>query len=162
MPEKNVVELLVSKEGLSQIIAERNLPGPRAVTVHNRAELDKTLKSVAFPVLMKPVYSTSWYLKETVERIGNRKAIVCNDSSELCAYYEKVSEVDPQVILQEVIPGDDPCLHYVCGYFEKDGRLAAVFAGQKVRVTPLHFGSASFVVSVRDEALLKAAQDLLQ
>jgi predicted ATP-grasp superfamily ATP-dependent carboligase len=63
--------------------------------------------------------------------------------------------------VQELIPGEDSRLYYVCGYFNADGQLEAAVAGQKVRITPIHSGSASFVESVRDDRLLDAARTLL-
>jgi predicted ATP-grasp superfamily ATP-dependent carboligase len=96
-----------------------------------------------------------------VELIGVRKVIICSDPVELERWYGKVSQVDPRVVLQEMIPGGDDSLYYVCGYFRSDGELEAAFAGRKMRLTPIHFGSASFVRSVYDEELLQLSAKLL-
>jgi predicted ATP-grasp superfamily ATP-dependent carboligase len=162
MPEQDIVEKLISKEGLAGIIEKGKLPGPRSKTIVNKAELDCVSRAVTYPILMKPAYSASWYLPELVKLIGVRKAIVVESRNQLEQLYGIVMTVDPRVILQEIIPGEDSRLYYICGYFNEEGKLEAVFAGQKLRVTPIHFGSASFVKSVRDETLLKATVDLME
>ncbi len=161
IPDHDTAEKLISKAGLSEIIAERNIPGPRSETVNSPDDFQAAIQNISYPVLMKPIYSASWYLSKMVELIGVRKVIICDSVDELGRWYEKVSRVDPRVVLQELIPGDDDCLYYACGYFNSDGKLEAIFAGQKLRLTPIHFGSASFVKSVYDEKLFQVTTDLL-
>ena len=162
MPKPEVVEKLVSKNGLSEVIEEKKLPGPFAKVIMNKNELESMGENITYPVLMKPAYSASWYLAEMVNLIGVRKVIVIENKKELEEWYNKVSPLDPRVILQELIPGEDANLYYVCGYYNKEGKLEAIFAGQKLRVTPIHFGSASFVKSVYDEELFRATSELLE
>ncbi|MBU1319240.1 MAG: hypothetical protein KKG33_09090 [candidate division Zixibacteria bacterium] len=161
MPSCGIAESLVSKAGLADIISTYELPGPRARIVENGDEFRDAVEFVGPPALMKPVYSASWYRQEIVDRVGIRKAFVSEDADALRSWYDKVSDVDPRVILQEFIPGDDASLYYVCGYFNSNAEMEAVFAGRKVRLTPIHYGSASFVESVYDEVLFEAAYNLL-
>ncbi len=161
MPEIDTVEKLVSKAGLAEMIEERKLPGPRSVTVSDADEFEAGCGAITFPVLMKPVYSASWYLSEMVELIGVRKVIICQDADELQRWYDKVRRIDSRVVLQELIPGSDDHLYYACGYFDEGGRLSAIFAGRKLRLTPIHFGSASFVRSIYDEELFRISEELL-
>jgi predicted ATP-grasp superfamily ATP-dependent carboligase len=162
VPEPELAERLVSKDGLAEILQERDLPGPTSSTIREPSQLDHVVGKLRYPVIMKPIYSASWYLQDMVDRIGYRKVIVISDEAELRHWYKLVAEVDPRVILQEFIPGEDANLYYVCGYFNADGKLEGIFAGQKLRITPVHFGSASFVRSIRDDALLTKAVNLLQ
>lgn len=160
-PSRETAESLVSKAGLAKIIDKNKLPGPRARIVETADEFGDAFDFVGSPALMKPVYSASWYRQEIVDRVGVRKAFVSEDAETLRSYYDRVSDVDPRVILQEFIPGEDDSLYYVCGYFNRSNEMEAVFAGKKVRLTPIHYGSASFVESVYDETLFKAAYNLL-
>ena len=162
MPEQRVLERLVSKQGLSEIIEEKGLPGANSRTVGNGEEADAAARSLDYPILMKPVYSASWYRPELRSLVGGRKVITVENRDELKRWYNIVSAVDPRVILQEIIPGEDSCLYYTCGYCNREGRVEAIFAGQKLRITPVHFGSASFVRSVRDEALLEQAVHFME
>lgn len=162
LPEEDILEKLVSKEGLAEIIEEKGLPGASSRTVMNEGELAHVSQGLTYPILMKPVYSPSWYRSEMVDLVGTRKVVVLEDKSQLERWYKVVSVVDPRVVLQEIIPGEDSSLYYTCGYCNREGKLEAVFAGQKLRITPIHFGSASFVKSFYDEKLLKEAADFVE
>jgi predicted ATP-grasp superfamily ATP-dependent carboligase len=162
MPSPEATERLVSKEGLSDIIRERGIPGPTALTVMTPDELDHAESEIRYPVIVKPVYSASWYRREMTDHIGYRKVILVENREDLKHWYSRIAVIDPRVILQEYVPGEDVRLYYVCGYFNADSKLEAAFAGQKVRVIPVHFGSASFVQSMHDERLIEAARGLLQ
>jgi D-aspartate ligase len=161
MPSNNTAEALVSKAGLAEIISHYGLPGPRASVVHSAEGLDSAFEHVGAPALMKPVFSASWYRQAIVDRIGVRKAFVSETIDDIRSSYNRFADIDPLVILQEYIPGDDDSLYYVCGYFNANSEMEAVFAGRKVRLTPVHYGSASFVESVYDESLFEAAYNLL-
>ncbi len=162
IPEQDILEKLVSKKGLSEILEERGLPGACSKVIMNEDQLDHMSQGFTYPILMKPVYSPSWCRSEMVNLIGSRKVIIIENRNQLERWYKIVSVVDPRVVLQEIIPGEDSRLYYVCGYCNVEGKLEAIFAGQKLRITPIHFGSASFVKSVYDETLLKAASDFVE
>ena len=162
IPAPDVVERLLSKSGLADTILERGIPGPRSTVVLDDAELHSAEEQLRYPVLIKPVFSASWYRAEMTDRIGHVKVVVAENREELREAYGRIAALDPQVVLQECIPGEDSRLYYVCGYYGTDGGLEAIFAGQKLRVTPVHFGSASFVTSVRDQRLVEATRRLLE
>jgi predicted ATP-grasp superfamily ATP-dependent carboligase len=162
MPEEDVVQRLLSKDGLTRVLQESVVLGPRSLTILEPGDLNRSASGVRYPVIIKPIYSASWYRAEMVQQIGYRKVILVNDSNELRHWFDLIAQVDPRVILQEFIPGEDSRLYYVCGYYGADGRLEAIFAGQKLRITPVHFGSASFVSSIRDERLFEATDNLLR
>jgi predicted ATP-grasp superfamily ATP-dependent carboligase len=162
IPQPDVVECLLSKSGLADTIEERDIPGPRSTVVLDAAALADSEEQLRYPVLIKPVFSASWYRAEMTGIIGHVKVVVAENREQLRRAYQRIASIDPQVVLQEFIPGEDSRLYYVCGYFGADGALEAIFAGQKLRVTPVHFGSASFVTSVRDERLVEATRRLLE
>ena len=62
-------------------------------------------------------------------------------------------EIDPRVVVQEVIPGPDEFLLYFVCYMNRDQEMLGAFTGRKVRVTPIHFGSASYVQTMYDARL---------
>jgi D-aspartate ligase len=72
IPDYNTAEKLVSKAGLSEIIADRNLPGPWSETVNSPDDFRAASRNISFPVLMKPIYSASWYLSVVRESEQSR------------------------------------------------------------------------------------------
>jgi predicted ATP-grasp superfamily ATP-dependent carboligase len=70
---------------------------------------------------------------------------VINDYEELCSWYDILSKHNNEIIISEIVPGPDENLYYAPSYRTRDGKYLGIFVGQKVRVTPVHFGSASYV-----------------
>ena len=65
------------------------------------------------------------------------------------------------MIVQEVIPGEDERLAYCCFYVDRGRRPLAVFAGRKLRILPVQFGSATYVRSFHDPDLERVSLKLL-
>jgi predicted ATP-grasp superfamily ATP-dependent carboligase len=65
------------------------------------------------------------------------------------------------VVVSEIIPGDDRELLYFVFYRSADGRIWH-FSGRKERIVPIHFGSASFVVSTEAEDLDRVSITFLE
>jgi predicted ATP-grasp superfamily ATP-dependent carboligase len=92
---------------------------------------------------------------------GSEKSIVAATPEALIAAYAEISKVDADVIITEVIPGDDRNLLYFAFYRSADGRIWHI-SGRKERVTPVHFGSASYVVSIQHPELERISIDFLE
>ena len=120
-----------------------------------------------YPVIIKPVFSPSWQNPEVRALLrpsllgGGPKVVLCENETELLAAYRKIAAHDPRMIVEEVIPGEDSNLLYFCFYLDRDSRPLATFAGQKLRLLPVGFGSASFVQSLYDPELERIGLDLL-
>src|SRR5262249_13277934 len=122
--------------------------------------------AVRFPCLIKPARSNSWHREAVQTKLkeiagGSEKAILASTREELVAAYIAISELDADVIVTEVIPGDDRDLVYFAFYRSADGRVWHI-SGRKERVVPVHFGSASYVVSIQDPVLEKVSIDFLE
>ena len=68
----------------------------------------------------------------------------------------------PAVIIQEMIPGEDERLAYLCFYIGREGEPLGLFAGRKRRVLPPGLGSASLAESMADPRLTEVALRLLR
>ena len=81
---------------------------------------------------------------------------------ELLANYDTIAAINPKLIIQEFIPGDDENLVYACFCIGRDGTPLGLFAGRKCRVLPPGSGSASYVESMTDPALTDVTLRLLR
>jgi predicted ATP-grasp superfamily ATP-dependent carboligase len=116
--------------------------------------------------LIKPVRSNSWHREAVQKKLkgisgGSEKSIFAKTPDALIAAYLEISAVDADVIITEAIPGDDRDLLYFAFYRSSDGRIWHI-SGRKERVTPVHFGSASYVVSMQDSTLERTSIDFLE
>ena len=158
---------LLTKDGLNRIAQLHDIPHPQMFQVHNAAELKEIAAQLPYPVIIKPVFSPSWLRPEITSLLkksflgGAPKVAVCNNANELLELYKKIAVYDDRVIIQEIIPGEDERLVYFCFYMNRQSKPLATFAGEKLRVLPVGFGSASYVRSFHDPKLDEISLKLL-
>ena len=136
---------LTSKRTTFELAERHGFPRPKTQFVNNRIELAAFARGVGGPTLIKPDLPASWRAGEAREVAGGRKVIVGRDVDDILAGYEQIAPYTPSVLAQEVIPGPDSNLLYWCGFVRGDGVVCGRLIGRKLRVAPIHFGSASFV-----------------
>ena len=163
MPDHATVLKLLTKDGLDAVAREHDIPAPRTIIPADRAGVEAAAREVQFPVLLKPAESHAWKAKAIVDLIGvGTKVIPCATRDELLAQYDRIAALDPAVIVQEMIPGEDERLVYCCFYIGRAGDPLGAFAGRKRRVLPPGLGSASFAESMDDPALTDVTLRLLR
>ena len=167
MPEEDTLISLTTKDGLQDIAEKFNIPAPRTIFIKDNQQIESVVKSVNYPVILKPSESTYWQ-NPRIERLlrsgllsGSAKVILCNNTTELINFYNMIATIDDRLVIQEVIPGEDSRLVYFSFYFNRQSKPLGIFAGRKYRIIPTGFGSASYVRSIRDHELEEIAYHLL-
>jgi len=120
-------------------------PTPHWRLITGRKDLISFVKKVKGKILIKPDVSHHWQIESAQQIKGEAKVMVASNRDELLKIYELVKPFSKNLILMEYIPGPDKNLFYWTGFVRKDGKVAGRLVGQKTRVHPIHFGSASFV-----------------
>ena len=143
--KKENVYRTVPKINMYETAVELGIDVPKSYIPHNQSELKGIFDDLKKPFILKPSYSNTWYVKEMAQLVSNQKCIVINDYDELCQWYDILSKNKNEIIISEIVPGPDQNLYYVPSYRTRNGKYLGIFVGQKVRVTPVHFGSASYV-----------------
>lgn len=162
MPHHDTVLELLTKDGLDNAAARTDTPAPRTVAPAGRADVEAAADALTFPLILKPVESHDWKAPAVAELIGyGTKIVHCRDRGELLAHYDRIAAVNPRLIVQEFVPGDDRNLVYACFYIGRDGEPLGLFQGRKCRVLPPGSGSASYVESMQDPRLTEACLKLL-
>jgi D-aspartate ligase len=158
MPPHSLIEQLVSKDGLDAIAREHGLPAPRTIVPRDIEELEALAGGLDYPVLIKPALSPGWDDSAIYAIIGdNNKVVVASSRDELLSMYKRLAPFEARMVVQELIPGPDQELFYVCMYCDASSEPVGLFAGQKLRLFPVHFGSASYVKTCWDPALVEVA-----
>jgi predicted ATP-grasp superfamily ATP-dependent carboligase len=133
----------------------------------NAQELKSLASRFPYPAILKPQESVYWHRPEIASQLrenalsGRVKAVLCHSASELIHSYRNIAVYDSRMIVQEVIPGPDHKLSYISFYLNRGSQPLTLFAGRKLRVIPIGFGSASYVHSFRDSDLEDVALRLL-
>ena len=165
-PSTEIIRKTAAKDALFHTARENGVPVPETFVPKSLDEVREISAVIPYPCLIKPVRSNSWHreaVQKKLSRIpgGSEKSILAKTAEGLVAAYVEISEVDTDVIISEVIPGDDRDLLYFAFYRSSDGRVWHI-SGRKERVTPVHFGSASYVVSIQDPILERISLDFLE
>jgi len=161
MADQKVQESLVSKSRLHEIAIHAGIPVPQTYIIKSPNELPYVSEEISYPCIIKPAYSQSWRRPQLKALIGSQKVIKADTPEMLTYWYKKIAPIEPRIVIQEVVPGEDDHLHYVCSYFDRNSRMLGAFIGRKIRVTPIHFGSASFAKTMYDPILLELNRKLL-
>jgi D-aspartate ligase len=168
MPDHPTVVNLLTKDGLTRIAQSCGVAVPRMVIPTDISGLKEIAEQLSYPVIIKPMFSPSWLRPEIIEILRDDplssppKVALCADTEALINAYLKISQYDSRVIIQEVIPGEDQRLVYFCFYLDRQSVPLATFAGRKLRILPVGFGSASYVRSFYDQALEEISLNFLK
>lgn len=167
MTDHATITSVITKDGLHKIAASYDIPSPQMFPAYSKDDVNKIADSLSYPVILKPVFSPSWLRYEIVSLLRNNflsgpsKVAYCQNEQELVETYNKIAIYDPNMIIEDVIPGGDERLAYYCFYLDRQSRLLAGFAGRKLRVLPVGFGSATYVRSFYDADLEEISLKLL-
>lgn len=153
---------LTRKIDTFQLASHHDFPCPKFAAIETREGLIAFWKSAGPHVLLKPDLSLSWRSGKAGELAGDSKVMIAGTLEELLAIYDRMAPYSSGLIAQEVIPGDDKCLIYWCGFRGPDQKVGGSLVGRKLRVVPVHFGSASLVELVEMPEVDKTCVDFLE
>jgi len=156
-PSRATVDLLMSKEAFTTLARERGWPIPPTIAAESRSELEAEIPKLRFPVILKP------RLKTVASREhASQKAYRCPDLAALYRAYDDVSPWEPEVVVQEWIPGTDADVHYSFHYFDAELREVASFEGHKIRQWIPEVGSTASSEPVHPEVVAPLSREILQ
>lgn len=133
-------EKFVDKQFTYALADAAGVAVPRTVVPHSSEELERYATDVRYPVLVKPSQSHLY------SEVFGRKLTQVEDHAELRAAYDEAASRGLDVMLQEMIPGDDfEGTSYNCYMWEGEPLLE--FTAAKVRLLPHRYGRPSSMVS---------------
>ena len=153
----NFLELFLNKWCFYEACIEHDLPAPASFRIEDAQDLEQIAKNVSFPCIMKPIYYHRWAMKE-----GLTKAVFCRDISELLDCGRKLSENLTELIIQEVIEGDEDNIYVVAAYFDRYSTPHGIFVGQKIRQYPVGFGTTTLIRTADVSGLAERSVNFLQ
>jgi D-aspartate ligase len=156
LPSAETVERLMSKEAFAGQARARGWPIPATVAAASRATLLEGMRALRYPVILKP------RLKNLASREhASQKAYRCADEAALLRAYDDVGPWEPEVVVQEWIPGTDADVHYSFHYFAQDMREIASFEGRKIRQWIPEVGSTASSEPVEPPVVSALSREIL-
>lgn len=158
----DITSTLMNKGSLVKYAEERGVPTPKTYFFNPRDDYKSILSDFKFPCLIRPEFGRQWFNEPLKTIVRGEKLVKAKDIIEMHNWLEKILPYDNNLIFQEIIEGPDENLYYSVCYISRDNKILGYFTGQKLRIIPIHFGSASFMRTCSSEQVLPLCKKLLE
>jgi predicted ATP-grasp superfamily ATP-dependent carboligase/ubiquinone/menaquinone biosynthesis C-methylase UbiE len=148
---------LCSKKEMAVLARRFGVPTPEVAFPRSLQDVLQYIETARFPVMLKGIDGN--LLKA---RTGKKMAIVYSPRQLQEMYLALENPEEPNVMLQEYIPGGDDSIWMFNGYFNARSECLVGFTGRKLRQTPIHTGMTSLGICLRNDVVEKTTKDLMR
>ena len=148
---------LCSKKELYFLAKQYGFPTPETVFPQSRIDLLQFLQKAVFPLVVKGIDDRC--LSGRV-KTGIR---IAHSADELLKCYDEIEDpAQPNLMVQEYIPGNADSVWMFNGYFNDKSECLVGFTARKLRQRPAYTGVTSLGICVGNEAIDKSIRGLLK
>jgi len=159
-PEQSasLVRSLTSKREARLLAQKCGVATPCIFVPRHRQDVVDFAETAVFPVMLKASDGPRFW-----RRTGRDGKIIVKTPLELLELYARLEDFsDPNLMLQEYIPGSDDSVWMFNGYFDRRSRCLASFTGRKIRQAPVYTGVTSLGICTKNKVVEKTTIDLMQ
>jgi D-aspartate ligase len=138
----SALDLLVDKGRFGAALDRLRLPHPTTRKLKSIHDLELVSDAVLETSFLKPVQSQQFFARFGV------KAFMISDRSDAQARLQQCAAAGLEMVLQEYIPGPPTNHYFIDGFVDRAGIVKALFARQRLRMSPPDFGNSTMMVSV--------------
>ena len=162
-PSASTMESVKNKRLQYELAEAAGVPIPETLFPSGCDELERAAEKLdGFPYIIKPLEAQKWRLKRFAHVANGKKAITVNSREELLSEYRRIAAHDENVMVQEVIAGDDEHLVTFLGYCSDEHKPLAYCLRSKLRQNPIDFGYCTATVSCHNDEVERYAKQLLE
>jgi len=144
----HLIDSVCNKKNMYHLVSQLGIATPRATFPASRQDVLDFLETAAFPIMLKGIDGN-----RLAKRSGQRMYIVAS-KSELLKRYDSVEDPeDPNLMLQEYIPGNDEAVCVLNGYFNEFSDCTFAVTGRKLRQWPAYQGVTTLGICQKIEAI---------
>jgi predicted ATP-grasp superfamily ATP-dependent carboligase len=149
---------LSNKKELHFLCKRLGIQTPAASFPQSGEDVATVAQSAIFPVVMKRI---AYSLPE--HRTQMESVTIVHSPRELLENYEQSTMLtEPNVMLQEYIPGGTESVWMFNGFFANRSECLVGFTGQKIRQAPPFRGATTLGICVENETVEKVTEDFMQ
>jgi D-aspartate ligase len=153
--EWEITERLIDKKHTYALAEENGVPAPKTVVPQSRDDVESYGEMVQYPCLVKPAQVHLYYA------LFKEKMVKVESIDEMLAAYQRACDAGLEVMLQELIPGDDS--HGVSYHsYVWDDQAVAEFTAQQLRNAPPEIGSPRVMVSKYIPEVIEPGRKILR
>src|SRR5439155_6388437 len=115
-----------------------------------------------FPCILKPLHFREWKKILRDHPLFEKKLIVVSNPAELEAQYRVAAQINPEMVVQEMIEGPDTAKMVYLSCYDRNSRRLASCMMRQVRTDPIGFGSASLVEPMEDPETDRLCDEFLR
>jgi len=152
--EWEVTKRLIDKKYSYALAESVGVAVPRTLTPQSMTDVECYGKTIEYPCLVKPCQSHLFFA-----RFG-RKMIPVDNFKQMVSVYQQAVDAGMDVMLQEIIPGEDTHVVNYNSYFW-GGKPLVEFTAQHIRKAPPEFGSPCIAVSKQIPEVIEPGRRIL-
>jgi len=153
---------LAEKRTQYKLAWKHGMPMPRTEFVSSLEEVESFGQNAVFPCVIKPNHFREWQRFPVDHPLSYQKVAVASAASQLCETYKLASTVTPEVILQEVIQGNDVAKSVYLACYDSQSRRIANAMFRELRCDPMWFGPATVTEPVFDQEVDAICDEFLK
>jgi D-aspartate ligase len=150
-----IARLFIEKQCTYELAEKNGIPAPKTCLPTSLEELERYASRAQFPCLVKPCQGHLFYEK------FHRKVVPVVNIGEAVAVYRQARDAGLDVMLQEIIPGNDTDVVNYNAYFHH-GEPSVEFTAQHIRNAPPLWGSPRVVMSRDIPEVLESGRKILR
>ncbi len=148
---------LMKKDKMYHLAVKYEVSTPYTEFPQNLEDVKNYLKNPNLPVMLKAIDGDKLFARTL------KKMVIVNNEDELLRNYQDLEDkTDPNLMIQELIPGDDDQVFIFNGYFDENSDCKIAFTGHKIRQFPVHVGCASLGINFWNEDVNKITTDFMK
>ena len=156
IPDPEGVEVLMNKQRFAEFASANGWPIPRTYACETEAEVRAAANELTFPVIMKP------RMKTLAARMHSpKKTFLCESAERLLTDYRVIAQWEPEVVVQEWIPGGDGEIYFSFHYFNSLGEEVTAYEGRKIRQYIPDCGVTASAVGVEAARVTPLSREIL-
>ena len=157
-----ITEILMNKKLVINHALKKGVPAPKTFYYSDADSFKNTFKDFFFPCVIRPEKGNSWMEEPLKSIVNQQKLLLVNNQYELESWLNRILPYYQNLIIQEIVKGKDENLIYTVCYVGGNGQLLGHFTGQKLRINPVHFGSATYMKTHSSEDVIGYCRKLLE
>jgi D-aspartate ligase len=149
---------LSNKKELYFLCRKMGIPTPQAAFPESRDDVATFAENAVFPIVLKRI--ASWFPEY---RTQMESVTIVNNPNELLKECRKIETLDePNMMLQEYIPGGPEFVWMFNGYFSNNSECLVSFTGKKIRQSPPFTGPTVLGICLKNEVVEKMTIDFMR
>lgn len=162
-PNAKTLQKLKTKRLQYELAEAAGVPIPETYFPEDEAQVLTLAEGLRnYPYVIKPTEAHKWRLAENRTIANGKKAVTVHSEDELLAEYRRISVHDSDLMIQEIIEGDDTQLYTFISYRSEETLTLAFCIRSKLRQKPANFGYCTASVTCHNDIVEAQSKRLLE